>query len=111
MANRPLESGRRHRQDVNVRAFNDLVDEAAMVDVSGWSFDWLDGRATEERPPWGYARLLASRLANVVSALDIDTGGGEIIAEVPQLPPKMAVTEGWPPNVERARRLLCPRGG
>lgn len=93
-----------------MRELNDLVDEAAVVDVSGWSFDWLDGRATEERPPWGYSRLLASRLAHVVSALDIDTGGGEIIAEVPQLPPRMVVTEGWPPNVERARRLLSRRG-
>jgi SAM-dependent methyltransferase len=93
-----------------VRAFSDLVDEAAAVDVSGWSFGWLDGRATEERPPWGYSRLLASRLAQVVSALDIDTGGGEIIAEVPQLPPRMVVTEGWPTNVEHARRLLSRRG-
>jgi SAM-dependent methyltransferase len=93
-----------------VRAFSDLVDEAAAVDVSGWSFDWLDGRATEERPPWGYSRLIASRLPGVASALDIDTGGGEIIAEVPRLPPRMVVTEGWPPNVERARLLLSPRG-
>jgi SAM-dependent methyltransferase len=93
-----------------VRAFSDLVDEASSVDVSGWGFDWLDGRATEERPPWGYSRLLASRLAHAVSALDIDTGGGEVIAEVPQLPPRMVVTEGWPPNVEHARRLLSRRG-
>jgi hypothetical protein len=93
-----------------VRSFSDLADEAAVADVSGWSFDWLDGRATEERPSWGYSRLLASRLAHVASALDIDTGGGEIIAEVPQLPPRMVVTEGWPPNVERARRLLSHRG-
>src|SRR4051794_15675553 len=95
---------------VRMRTFEDLVDEAAAVDVSGWDFGWLDGRATEERPPWGYARLLASRLATVSSALDVDTGGGEIIAEVPQLPARMVVTEGWPPNVERARALLAPRG-
>jgi hypothetical protein len=93
-----------------VRAFNDLVDEAALVDVSGWRFDWLDGRATEERPPWGYSRLLAARLAQAASALDLDTGGGEIIAEVPRLPRRMVVTEGWPPNVERARRVLSPAG-
>jgi hypothetical protein len=67
-----------------VRAFHELVDEPASVDVSGWSFDWLDGRATEQRPPWGYSRLLAARLAQVASALDIDTGGGEIIAQVPR---------------------------
>jgi SAM-dependent methyltransferase len=92
-----------------VRTFEELVDEAARADVSGWAFEWLDGRATEERPPWGYSRLLAAGLASVRSALDIDTGGGEIIAEVPRLPPRMAVTECWRPNVERARRLLAPR--
>jgi SAM-dependent methyltransferase len=93
-----------------VRSFEELVDEAAMLDVSGWDFGWLDGRATEERPPWGYARLLAARLAGVSSALDVDTGGGEVIAEAPQLPPTMVVTESWPPNVDRARRLLASRG-
>ncbi|HEX5596924.1 MAG TPA: methyltransferase domain-containing protein [Micromonosporaceae bacterium] len=93
-----------------MRTFKDLLEEAATVDVSGWDFGWLDGRATEERPPWGYSRLIASRLPDVGSALDIDTGGGEIIAEIPHLPPRMVVTEGWPPNVERARRLLAPRG-
>ena len=93
-----------------MRALNDLVDEAARVDVSGWNFDWLEGRATEERPPWGYARLLAKRLAQVGTALDIDTGGGEIIAEAPRLPARMVVTEGWAPNAERAHRLLSPRG-
>ena len=77
-------------------SFDDLVAEGAAADVAGWSFDWLDGRATEERPPWGYSRLLASRLGQVGSALDIDTGGGEVIAELPHLPPRMVVTEGWP---------------
>ena len=93
-----------------MRTFGDLIEEAAAVDVSGWGFGWLDGRATEERPRWGYSRLIASRLPQVDSALDIDTGGGEIIAEMPSLPPRMVVTEGWPPNAERARRLLSPRG-
>lgn len=93
-----------------MRAFQELVDEAAAADVSGWSFNWLDGRATEQRPPWRYSRLLASRLPHSPSALDIDTGGGEVIAAVPQLASRMVVTEGWPPNVERARALLQPRG-
>jgi len=93
-----------------VRPFHALVEEADAVDVSGWRFDWLHGRATEERPPWGYSRLLAARLAQVASALDIDTGGGEVIAEVPRLPPTMVVTDGWAPNLEHARRLLSPRG-
>src|SRR5215510_5096974 len=93
-----------------MRTFKDLVDEAAAADVSGWSFDWLDGRATEQRPPWGYSRLLAARLARVTSALDIDTGGGQLIAEMPHRPPRMVVTEGWPASVERARARLAPLG-
>lgn len=93
-----------------MRTFEELVDEAARADVTGWDFGWLDGRATEERPPWGYARLVAERLTTVPSALDLDTGGGEVVAQMPVLPPRMAVTEAWPPNVARAHDLLAPRG-
>jgi SAM-dependent methyltransferase len=93
-----------------MRSYEELVAEAEAADVTGWGFGWLEGRATEDRPPWGYARLLADRLARVASALDIDTGGGEVVAQVPTLPARMVVTEGWPPNAELARRTLGPRG-
>lgn len=93
-----------------VRPFDVLVAEAVAADVTGWGFGWLDGRATEQRPPWGYARLLADRLGRVDSALDIDTGGGEVLAEALTFPPRLVATESWPPNAERARRLLGPRG-
>ncbi|MDX6299667.1 MAG: hypothetical protein QOF53_881 [Nocardioidaceae bacterium] len=93
----------------DMRTFDELVAEAESADVTGWGFGWLSGRATEERPPWGYSRLLAGRLARVGSALDIDTGGGEVISEAPALPERMCVTEAWPPNARRARALLGPR--
>lgn len=93
-----------------MRSYEDLIAEAEEADVTGWDFSWLDGRATEERPPWGYAAQLAQRLAQATAALDLDTGGGEIIAGVAQLPPHMSVTEAWPPNTARARQLLEPRG-
>jgi hypothetical protein len=95
---------------VFVRDFEDLLAEAVDADLSGWGFGWLDGRATEERPPWGYARLMAQRLATAAAALDLDTGGGEVLAEAPSFPPRMCATESWPPNLERARELLSPRG-
>ena len=101
---------RRAQHPAGMRTFEELVAEAEAADVTGWGFGWLDGRATEERPPWGYARLLAERLAKVGSALDIDTGGGEVVAEAPVLPARMVVSEAWPPNAERARCLLRPRG-
>lgn len=93
-----------------MRPYDELVAEAESADVSGWDFAWLDGRATEERPPWGYARLLSERLASVQSALDIDTGGGEVVDEAGLLPPRMVVTEGWPANAQLARERLGPRG-
>ncbi|OLT17930.1 methyltransferase type 11 [Serinicoccus sp. CUA-874] len=93
-----------------MRSFEDLVAEAVAADVTGWGFGWLEGRASEERPPWGFARLLAGRLATVDRALDIDTGGGEVVDEAPELPADMVVTESWPPNAERARATLQPRG-
>jgi SAM-dependent methyltransferase len=76
--------------------------------VEGWDFSWFEGRATEERPPWGYARMMAERMARAEAALDIQTGGGEVLAQIPHPPPVLAATESWPPNVEIARRNLRP---
>src|ERR1017187_2694362 len=44
------------------RSFEDLVAEADAAPVEGWDFSWLEGRATEERPSWGYQRLMSKRL-------------------------------------------------
>ncbi|MFF7635944.1 class I SAM-dependent methyltransferase [Kitasatospora sp. NPDC008050] len=92
------------------RTFEELVSEAESASVAGWDFSWLEGRATEERPSWGYQRLMSERLATASAALDIQTGGGEVLAEASTLPPVMAATESWPPNIARATRLLHPRG-
>jgi SAM-dependent methyltransferase len=91
--------------------FEELVAEGASVPVEGWDFSWFEGRATEERPPWGYSRLLGQRMASATAALDIQTGGGEVLAQIPKPPPRLAATESWPPNVEIARRNLAPLGG
>lgn len=93
-----------------MRSFEELISEAGSADVSGWGFAWLDGRATEERPPWGYAKLLAERLCRATATLDLDTGGGEVISEAPMLPPHMVVTEDWAPNAEQARLRFGHRG-
>lgn len=92
------------------RSFEDLVTEAASVSVAGWDFSWLAGRATEQRPSWGYQRLLGERLATASAALDIQTGGGEVVAGAGKFPPTMVATESWPPNVAKATALLHPLG-
>ncbi|MFB8028971.1 class I SAM-dependent methyltransferase [Streptomyces sp. NPDC056465] len=90
--------------------FDALVAEADAAPVDGWDFSWFEGRATEERPSWGYAHAMAGRLARARAALDIQTGGGEVLASAPVLPPLTVATESWPPNVARATALLHPRG-
>src|ERR1017187_9685547 len=95
--------------------FEELLAEGSAVPVAGWDFSWLEGRATEERPPWGYARLLGERMAALAgvpgaAALDLQTGGGEVLATVRGGPPTLVATESWPPNLEVARRNLARIG-
>lgn len=97
------------------RSFADLVAEGAAAPTDGWDFSWFEGRATEARPSWGYARSAGERLAGARAALDVQTGGGEVLdfalgTAGPDRPDAVAATEGWPPNVARATALLRPCG-
>jgi SAM-dependent methyltransferase len=96
--------------------YDELIAEGDAVPVDGWDFSWFDGRATEQRPPWGYSRLLSERLRRALAVLDIQTGGGEVTAGALRAagadgPAVLAATESWPPNVALARASLAPFGG
>jgi SAM-dependent methyltransferase len=97
------------------QTFTELVAEADAQSVEGWDFSWLAGRATEERPAWGYSRLLRERLAGARAVLDVQTGGGEVLVgalqESGQRPATVVATESWPPNVALAVRALAPWHG
>jgi SAM-dependent methyltransferase len=94
--------------------FEALLAEGEAVPVAGWDFSWFEGRATEERPSWGYSRLAAERIAAADSVLDIQTGGGEVFAgalaaahaQSGRLPSTVWATEGYPPNCALARERL-----
>jgi SAM-dependent methyltransferase len=88
-----------------------LLAEAEAVPVDGWDFSWFDGRASEQRPSWGYAGLMSRRMAVAGAALDLQTGGGEVLAGIQQPPPLLCATESWPPNLRIARRNLEPLNG
>jgi SAM-dependent methyltransferase len=89
----------------------ELIAEGESVPLAGWDFSWFSGRASEERPPWGYARLLAGRLTDANAALDVQTGGGEVLSGVASAPPVLVATESWPPNVVAAKANLARVGG
>ncbi|MFJ3666114.1 methyltransferase domain-containing protein [Streptomyces sp. NPDC090106] len=97
------------------RPFEELVAEGAAVPTDGWDFSWFEGRATEARPSWGFATALADRLAGATAALDLQTGGGEVVdfalrQVAPKAPVLAVATEGWPPNIAKATALLRSRG-
>ncbi|HEY0002922.1 MAG TPA: methyltransferase domain-containing protein, partial [Actinoplanes sp.] len=96
--------------------FDALLAEAAAVPLAGWDFSWFAGRATEQRPSWGYADRAADRMTRARAALDVQTGGGEVTAYAaskagPQRPSLLVATEAWRPNVPVAARTLGPFGG
>jgi hypothetical protein len=91
-------------------SFEELVAEGSAAPVEGWNFSWFDGRATEERPPWGYAKLMAARMARADVAVDLQTGGGEVLAGVADPPRLLVATESWPPNLRVAQSNLRPLG-
>jgi SAM-dependent methyltransferase len=95
--------------------FDEEIAEGLAVPTDGWDFSWFAGRATEERPGWGYVRLCGERLGQVEAVLDVDTGGGEVFAEAlglaSRVPGVVRATEGWAPNYELASAALEPFGG
>jgi SAM-dependent methyltransferase len=95
--------------------FEELLAEGDSVPVEGWDFSWFEGRATEQRPSWGYAVMLAERVGVVASVLDVQTGGGEVFDWVLRRargrPRAVAATESWSPNAAAARDRLASHGG
>lgn len=76
--------------------------------VVGWSFDAFGDDLLAEEPPWSYPAIARRVLRGAGSALDIGTGGGEILLGLADaLPPDTVATEGWEPNVPVAQRALA----
>ncbi|XVU21305.1 class I SAM-dependent methyltransferase [Actinoplanes sp. CA-054009] len=90
--------------------FEQLVTEAAGVPLRGWDFGWVAGRVEGSDPSWSYPRLAAELVRGSSSLLDVDTGGGELLASLGSLPAGTVATEGWEPNVAVARERLGPLG-
>jgi SAM-dependent methyltransferase len=78
--------------------------------TSGWDFTEIDA-VVDGEPPWSYDGLARGVLAGATSALDLGTGGGEVLLTLRDaLPVDTVATEGWPPNVPVATAALAPHG-
>jgi len=77
----------------------------------GWDFGYIRRRYSEEKPPWSYEDLAREVLRGAHSALDLGTGGGEVLARLADaFPGCMIATEAYPPNWRLARDRLRPAG-
>jgi len=86
--------------------YEELVAEAVAVPLRGWDFGWIAGRASGSDPSWSYAEIARPLVARATAVLDVDTGGGELLASLGPLPARTIATEGWEPNLAVARERL-----
>jgi SAM-dependent methyltransferase len=91
-------------------SYEELVAAAMAAPVDGWDFGWMAGRAEGPKPSWSYRDLAHEHLARTEALLDVDTGGGELLASLGPLPACTWATEAWTPNIPIARRRLEPLG-
>lgn len=77
----------------------------------GWDFSYLKDREIIEKTPWVYEDVATGLMRNATSMLDMGTGGGEkLLGMQDSWPETVMVTEGYPPNVIKARETLTPIG-
>ncbi len=78
----------------------------------GWDFSVFGERRVSLRRPdtWDYTANVLAAVEGARCMLDMDTGGGEKLADLPRRPPLTVATEGYAPNLALARRRLEPLG-
>jgi SAM-dependent methyltransferase len=102
-----IEGDERYWWYMNVEMdFDRLIDEAQQAHFAGWDFSWLAGRKVETSLPWNYRDQVIEYMQDAEAMLDIDTGGGEFLAELPFRPAFTCATENYLPNIPIAKARL-----
>jgi SAM-dependent methyltransferase len=79
--------------------------------ATGWDFSDLKVRTLGPPLPWDYEQLVRENARGAQRALDMGTGGGEVLARVrSSLPATTVATEHWHVNAPIARDRLRPLG-
>jgi SAM-dependent methyltransferase len=86
-----------------------LLADAAAQPLSGWDFVLIEDRTLVEPLPWDYLALARAAAARAERVLDIDTGGGEVLAGL-SVPAGSVALEPHPPNLPVATARLRPYG-
>jgi hypothetical protein len=95
---------------VSNQHFERLIAEAVGQRQAGWDFSFVEGRMIEEGLSWDYAGLANERLGRASAAVDLCTGGGELLSTASHFPGVMYATEPYKSNLSIAKTRLCPLG-
>ncbi len=84
----------------------------AEKEFTGWSFNYLthNGRMKEFPLSWNYYNEIIDYCSGADSLLDMGTGGGEFLSSLTFLPEDTCATEGYKPNIKKAKKQLKPLG-
>lgn len=72
----------------------------------GWDFSYIKDRMIEDKLNWNYKEIVEKYLYGKETLLDMDTGGGEFLCSLSNLPTKTFATEGYEPNIAIAKSKL-----
>jgi SAM-dependent methyltransferase len=89
-----------------MECFFDYLTKEYNAPFAGWDFSYLDGRMVEDELPWNYRKIVEKNLVGKTSLLDMDTGGGEFLYSLSNLPKNVYATEGYEPNIPIAKEKL-----
>ena len=79
--------------------------------VNGWDLSAIRTRRLDPGPDWDYEALARELLAGARSALDIGTGGGEVLSSLASARAgRLIATEQWPPNARLSGQRLAALG-
>jgi SAM-dependent methyltransferase len=92
-----------------VTSFEELVADADAQPLR-WDFSYLDGRAVEDRPSWRYFDRVTAAATTAARMLDIETGIGNVLADLPRLPLLTVGTDAHRPSVLEAGPRVRARG-
>jgi SAM-dependent methyltransferase len=73
---------------------------------AGWDFSYLNGRMEQDPPSWDYKKVVEKYFSGKGILLDMDTGGGEFLSSLSNLPKNVYATEGYEPNIPIAEKSL-----
>ncbi len=95
---------------MNTKELYDFLNREYNAPFIGWDFSYLHGRMEQDPLPWSYKQIIQRYITGKSTLLDIDTGGGEFLSKVDNLPKNVYATEGYEPNLKIAKDRLGQKG-